>query len=95
MAMADAMRERQEGEQELAQVQAALAEHRQRIGALKQETEASLATAQKVEGAADAKERVFMEVRPAKPAPAHMASCPHLGIGMLTSLAVLGWSILA
>lgn len=69
MAIADAMRERQEGEQELAQVQAALAEHRQRIGALKQDTEASLATAEKIEGAADAKERAVMEVRPAAPAP--------------------------
>ena len=75
MAIADAMRERQEGEQELAQVQTVLAEHRQRIGALKQDTEASLATAEKIEGAADAKERAFIEVRPTAPAPApaHMA----------------------
>mmetsp|Transcript_8557 Transcript_8557/g.25615 ORF Transcript_8557/g.25615 Transcript_8557/m.25615 type:complete len:553 (+) Transcript_8557:754-2412(+) len=62
-AVADAERERQEAEAELAQVQAALADHRQRIGLLKQDTEASLATAQKIESDADAKERALAEAQ--------------------------------
>ncbi len=50
-------------EGELASVQSALADHRQRIGTLKRDTEAHLATAEKVESEADAKERALAEVR--------------------------------
>ncbi len=50
-------------EAEVAEVQATLAQHRQRIGLLKQETEASLATSNQLSAAAAAKEAELQAVR--------------------------------
>lgn len=63
MSITDAEEERRRNEEEAAAVTATLAEHRQRIGILKQDTEAGLASAEELENEAREKEHSAQMVR--------------------------------